>query len=428
VTPAPAPLVGTARVPGDKSISHRALLLAAVARGASVVRGINRGRDVLATARAIGRLGARATMDPDAATAVVESPGWDELVEPPTVIDAGNSGTTLRTVLGLCATIDGGAALTGDATLRRRPMGRVVEPLRAMGATVDGRRGGHRAPLWVRGGPLRAIEWRSPVASAQVKTALLLAGLRAEGRTRVVEPRPSRDHTERMLAAAGVVVDRDGSSVAVAGGQEPSACDRAVPGDPSSAAFLLAAASLVPGSDVAIEAVGVNPTRTGAIEVLREMGADIALEDEDEAGGEPVATLRARASRLVGVEVGAEVVPRLIDEIPVLAVVATQAHGRTRFTGASELRVKESDRIDTVVTGLRRLGARAEARADGLEVSGPTRLHGGVVDARGDHRIALAFAVAALAAGVEVRIRGWGSVGTSFPGWDEVVAALRARS
>lgn len=420
--------MGTTRAPGDKSISHRALLVAALARGRSVVRGLNCGRDVLATAGAIRRLGVGCAVDTDAATAVVDSGGGGSLGEPADVIDAGNSGTTLRTALGLCATVPGASALTGDATLRRRPMGRVVLPLRAMGATIDGRAGGDLAPLWVRGGALRGIEWRTPVASAQVKTALLLAGLRADGTTRVVEPGPSRDHTERMLASAGVVLDRDGRSVAVAGGQEVRAGDRGVPGDPSSAAFLLAAATLVEGSEVVIGAVGVNPTRTGALEVLRTMGADIAVGDEAEEGGEPVATVTARAARLRGVEVGGEIVPRLIDEIPILAVVATQARGTTRFTDAGELRVKESDRIEALVTGLRRLGARVEARADGLEVTGPSSLHGGVVDARGDHRIALAFAVAGLATGIDLRIKGWRSVETSFPRWDETVAALRPRT
>jgi 3-phosphoshikimate 1-carboxyvinyltransferase len=297
-----------------------------------------------------------------------------------------------------------------------------------MGATIDGRAGGELAPLWVRGGALRGIEWRPAVASAQVKTALLIAGLRADGTTRVVEPGRSRDHTERMLAWAGVALERDGHSVAVAGGQEVRAGDRGVPGDPSSAAFLLAAATLVEGSEVVIEAVGVNPTRTGALEVLRAMGADIAIGDEVDEGGEPVATVSARAARLRGVEVGGEIVPRLIDEIPVLAVVATQARGTTRFGDAGELRVKESDRIDALVTGLRRLGARVEALPDGLEVTGPSSLHGGVVDARGDHRVALAFAVAGLATGIDLRIKGWRSVGTSFPGWDETVAALRPRT
>jgi 3-phosphoshikimate 1-carboxyvinyltransferase len=347
------------------------------------------------------------------------------LREPDTVLDARNSGTTLRVLTGVCAAVPMGVVLTGDATLRRRPMLRVVSPLRRMGAVIDGRAQGRFPPLWVRGGGLRGTALRTEVASAQVKSALLLAGLGAEGETVVVEPRLSRDHTERMLGHAGVALARDGLAVRVPGGQAPLPRAWHVPGDTSSATFLAVAAVLADGSDLVVEDVGLNPTRTGALGALRRMGARLDLEPEAERSGEPAGSIRARASALRAIEIGPSEIPSLIDELPVLAVAATQADGTTVVRGADELRVKESDRIDAMVVGLTELGATVTARHDGMVIEGPTPLRGGEVDARGDHRIALAFAVASCAASGPVTIRGWECVDISFPGWESTLAAAR---
>ena len=409
------PLRGTVRVPGDKSISHRALIVSALASGRSRLSGINVGADVRATATALHRLGIDCGFDPDNSLAVVEGSGWAGLREAGDVIDVGNSGTTIRTMAGVCSGIPALSVLTGDDSIRRRPMLRVVAPLRQMGARIDGCDHADRAPLVIRGGELEGIEFESPVASAQVKTALLLAGLSATGQTTVVEPRRSRDHTERMLASAGAAVDVDGTSVTVTGGAELTPMDRTIPGDISSAMFLIAGALLVEGSELRLEGVGLNPTRATALEVLREMGADIAIEDETVSDGEPVGALVVRSSELKAVSIGGDVVPGLIDEIPVLAVLATQANGRTEITGAEELRVKESDRIAALATGLRSIGAAVEERPGGLVIDGPTPLSGGDVDSFHDHRVAMSFAVAGLISAGNVKVGGWSSVTTSFP-------------
>lgn len=420
-----APLLGAITIPGDKSISHRALLLSALASGTSSVRHVNTGLDVLETARSLTQLGAVCTVDEDNARVEVESPGLAGLHEAADVLWAGNSGTTLRCLLGVCAALDGLNVISGDDSLRSRPMLRVVSPLRQMGASIDGRDYGALAPLVVRGGSLTGLDFALPVASAQVKTAILLAGLAASGDTTVVEPGSSRDHTERMLAAAGVSVAREDNAVTVSGGSFPVARDWLVPGDTSSAAFLIAGALLLEGSDLVVDKVGLNPTRTGVLEVLRRMGGRIETTVESEDGGEPSGSLRVRASQLHATDVGQDEVPTLIDELPVLAVVATQAEGESRFSGAEELRVKESDRIDSIVTALGALGADVEALPDGMIVRGPTPLDGAEVDARNDHRVALALAVAGFIARGSVRILGWSAVGTSFPEFLDVLAEAR---
>lgn len=419
-------LVGTVRVPGDKSISHRAAMLAAAAGGRVTLEGYAPGRDAASTLACLAALGVAVTR-PAADRVVVEGPGIDGWQAPAAPLDAGNSGTTMRLLLGLLATRPFAATLTGDASLCRRPMGRVVEPLRRMGARIEGRDGGRRAPLRVRGGALRGIHHDSPVASAQVKSALLLAGLFAEGRTSVREPALSRDHTERMLPLFGVPVRRDGLTVAVEGGRPLRAPARvSIPGDPSAAAFYLAAAVLCPGSRVVVPGVGVNPTRIGFLEVLEAMGARIRMRIRDEAAspagdgptgpvGEPVADLIAEASDLRAVAVGGELIPRLIDEIPILAVLATQARGTTRIRDAAELRVKETDRLRALAEELRRLGARVDEHPDGLDVHGPTPLRGAACDARGDHRMAMALAVAGLAADGETAIVGAACAAVSDP-------------
>ena len=389
--------------------------MAALATGPSLLARCNYGADVKATARILTQLGARSVMDEDNRQVKVDGVGWRGLTEPTDVLDAGNSGTTMRMLLGICASVPGLCVLTGDGSLRRRPMLRVAAPLRQMGAAIDGRAHGDLAPLVVRGRDLTGIDVELPMASAQVKSALLLAGLNATGTTRVVEPGLSRDHTERMLDALGVKVTRDEGSVSIGGGATWGGFAAVVPGDISSAMFLIAAAALVPGSDLTITEVGLNPTRRAALDVLAQMGSDVAWTETTSSLGEPIGTIAVRQRPLHGVEVPPAVVPSLIDEIPALAIVATQAEGATVFTGAQELRVKESDRIASLVTGLRALGADAEELPDGLVVRGPTALGGGEVDSQNDHRIALAFAVAGLLSPEKVRVIGWSSVETSFP-------------
>lgn len=352
------------------------------------------------------------------------------LKEPDGVLDAGNSGTTMRLLAGVAARVPGLTVLTGDETLLVRPMLRVVAPLRQMGARVDGRRNGELAPLAVRGGGLTGLDYHSRVASAQVKSAVLLAGLGAEGITSVTEPAASRDHTERMLHEAGVELDRGDFRVSLTGPQEVGAREWQVPGDVSSALFLVVAAVLRTGSDLTITGVGLNPTRTAALDVLGTMGAAIETGSDDavEGPGEPVGWIRARHSPLRGARVEGPIVPALIDEIPILAIAATQAEGETVFADAEELRHKESDRVDAMVEGIRALGGEAEATSDGFVVSGPTPLAGGNVDSRGDHRIALAFAVAGLVASDVVRVGGWASTNTSFPEFLELLdSATRSR-
>jgi 3-phosphoshikimate 1-carboxyvinyltransferase len=421
------PLTGSISVPGDKSLTHRALIVSALAEGRSVITHANVGDDALATARALESFGARVEVDRDGSRVEVEGSGPEGLREPAGVIDAGNSGTTIRTLLGVAAPVPGLTVLDGDASIRRRPMLRVVAPLRQMGAQIDGREHGDRAPLTVRGSELTGIDHELNVASAQVKTALLLAGLRAAGTTSVTEPRQSRDHTERMLAAAGVPLRVEGTTATIEGGTAPAPADRMIPGDISSALFLIVAALICPGSDLTVTGVGLNPTRTAALDVLRQMGADLEIEMEDERHGEPVGSVRARHSELTGVSVDPAVMPALIDEVPVLTIAASQATGTTEIRGAEELRIKESDRIDTMVTGLTAVGAEVEELPDGMVIAGSSALTGGKVESRGDHRVAMAFAVAGLVASDNVRIDGWSCVETSFPEFLDVLGEAQRR-
>lgn len=416
-------LQGTLQVPGDKSISHRAAMLAAAAGGRIVLESYAPGRDAASTLACLAALGVT-VQRPDPGRVVIDGPGIAGWRAPAAPLDAGNSGTTMRLLLGLLATRPFRSTLTGDASLRRRPMGRVVEPLRRMGARIDGQDGGRLAPLHVQGGDLQGIHHDSPVASAQVKSAVLLAGLFAAGRTSVREPALSRDHTERMLPLFGVPVERDGLTVAVEGGRPLRAPARLViPGDPSAAAFYLAAAILCPDSRIVLPGVGVNPTRTGFLEVLEDMGARVGMARQAGDGsagdgapaGEPVADLTAETSALRAVTIGGDLIPRLIDEIPILAVLATQARGTTRIRDAAELRVKETDRLRALAEELRRLGARVDEHPDGLDVHGPTPLRGAVCSARGDHRMAMALAVAGLVATGETVILDASSAAVSDP-------------
>ena len=423
---AAAPLTGSISVPGDKSISHRALVLSALAEGRSTITGLNPGDDVLATAGAVAALGAMVDLE-DENNVEVEGYGTRGLREPAGVIDLGNSGTSMRTLLGVCAGIEGLTVLTGDESLRSRPMLRVAAPLRQMGAAVDGRGYGELPPMVVRGGGLRGIDFESNVASAQVKTALLLAGLAASGTTTVTEPTLSRDHTERMLAAAGVEVRRSGASCSVEGGAQPRPLQWDVPGDTSSALYLLVAALLVPGSDLTVTGVLLNPTRTATFDVLRRMGADLTVEEKETTGGEPRGAVTARSSPLLATAIEPGEVPALIDELPLLAIAASQAEGQTVIAGAGELRVKESDRISAMVTGLRALGAKAEERPDGMIVEGPAPLRGGAIDSLGDHRVAMSFAIAGLVSAEGVRVSRWSCVDTSFPGFLDVLGRAQGK-
>jgi 3-phosphoshikimate 1-carboxyvinyltransferase len=414
-------LEGEARVPGDKSISHRAVMLAALADGRSTIRGFLSGEDCLCTMRAFQQMGV-AIQRTDETTLVVDGVGLKGLQAPPAPLDLGNSGTSMRLMAGLLAAQSFSTTLTGDASLSRRPMRRVIDPLAEMGAQITSK--GGRAPLVVHPVPaLKGLHYRSPVASAQVKSCLLLAGLYADGETIVEEPEPSRDHTERMLQAFGVTVSARPGEARLRGGQGLRATDIEVPADISSAAFFLVGAAISPGSDLRLNQVGINPTRVGIITLLRQMGAEIALLNERMLGGEPVADLRVRGSRLRGIAVDPRLVASAIDEFPVLFIAAACAEGETLVTGAEELRVKESDRIATMCQGLRSLGIAALPQPDGARIHGG-RLRGGTVDAHGDHRVAMSFAVAALRAEQPIHILDCANVNTSFPGF----ASLAQRS
>jgi 3-phosphoshikimate 1-carboxyvinyltransferase len=412
-------LVGTARMPGDKSLSHRAFILGALADGPVEVTGAQPSGDVRSTVGALRAMGARITGDPP--DAVVEGP----IGEPADVLDCGNSGTGIRLLAGLCAGIDGLAVLTGDGSLRSRPMRRVAEPLRRMGATVDGRDGGALAPLVVRGGRLRALDHELAVASAQVKSAILLAGLGADGTTRVREPGPSRDHTERMLRWMGVRVVSEPGEVALTPGPL-SARPLRVSGDPSSAAFWLAAGAALPGSQVRLPDLCLNPTRTGVVDALRMMGATISGDADREWCGEPVGDLEVTGTALGAGTVAGDLVVRAIDELPVLAVAGALGGGLD-VRDAAELRVKEVDRIEAVAGLLGALGVAVETRADGFRVPGGQTLTGGAVDSRGDHRIAMAASIAALGATEPVLVTGFRAVATSYPSFLDDLTALGGR-
>jgi len=415
-------LRGRVRVPGDKSISHRAVMLGAVAEGSTEITGFLEGEDTLATLRAFRAMGVAA--ERTAAWSLrVDGVGLRGLHAPARALDLGNSGTSMRLLAGLLAGQRFAVELTGDASLARRPMTRVTEPLGLMGADVRTAEGG-TPPLRIRPAPgaLRGIDYELPVASAQVKSCLLLAGLYAAGRTCVREPVPTRDHTERMLAGFGYPLARREGEVCVEGGGRLQASPVAVPGDISSAAFFLAGASIAAGSDLVLEGVGVNPTRTGVITILRMMGADIELSGEHERCGEPRADIRVRSARLRGVRIPEALVSLAIDEFPALFVAAACAEGETVLTGAAELRVKESDRIGVMAEGLQRLGVAAHPTPDGMVIRGGA-LGGGTVASHGDHRVAMAFAVAGLAAGAPLRVEDCANVDTSFPGFANVAAA-----
>lgn len=409
-------LRGEIAVPGDKSISHRAAIFNAIADGEAIVHNFLSGDDCLSTLRVLRALGVACDLEEAGAAPAlrITGAGLRGLREPADVLDCGNSGTTMRLLAGLLAAQPFFSALTGDASLRTRPMARVIDPLREMGARIDARDGGRLAPIAVRGGDLHGIRYRMPVASAQVKSAILLAALYADGETVVEEPEPTRDHTERMLDAMGARIQREGDAITIQPASTLQPASIRVPNDISAAAFWMVAAAAHPDAEVRLPGVGINPTRSGVIDILREMGADVSVEEERIAGGEPVADIVVRSSRLHGVVVEGDVVLRAIDELPAVAIAAACADGRTEIRGAEELRAKESDRIAAVVQELAAVGVKVEERADGMVVEGGA-IAGGETRAHEDHRIAMAFAVAGLLSRDGVAIDGAESVAISYP-------------
>jgi len=413
---------GRIKVPGDKSISHRAAILGAIAEGDTRVKGFLEGDDTIRTLKAFEECGINWARRED--YIIIEGRGRNGLNEPFIPIDLGNSGTGIRLLTGLLAGFDMFVVLTGDTSLRSRPMGRVVNPLREMGARIDGRKGGEYAPLALRGTKLKGTRYEMPVASAQVKSALLLAGLWANGETWVREPGPARNHTEIMLQGFGAkVLFEDDGWIGITGGEGDNlrAREITIPGDISSAAFFITAALVAPEGEITIEGVGTNPTRTGVIDIFREMGADIEITNERTSGGEPLADITVRAGPLKGCEIQGETVVRAIDEFPVVAVAAAYAEGDTVISGASELRVKESDRIASMAEELARMGADIEENPDGMIIHGGKPLQGAILNSHGDHRVAMALAVAALGARGESTVKNTECIITSFPSFENLL-------
>ena len=423
-------LQGVVQVPGDKSISHRALLFGAIAEGTTRITGLLPAEDPLSTAACLRAMGVTISAIEAGQLVSVEGVGLDGLREPEDVLDCGNSGTTMRLMLGLLAGRDGRHfVLTGDGSLRRRPMQRVGGPLAQMGALISGRSGGNLAPLAIQGQQLRGATIRTPVASAQVKSALVLAALTATGDTTVIEPVQSRDHSERMLRAFGAQLSVGGpglTEVTVTPGASLRGQDVIVPGDISSAAFWLVAGAITPGADLTVQNVGLNPSRTGVLDVLEQMGARIELLNGREVAGEPVGDLRVTHGPLQAFTIGAELIPRLVDEIPVLAVAACYAEGVSRVSGAEELRVKETDRLAVMARQLGAMGARIEEFADGLTIEGGGALHGADVDSETDHRVAMSLAVAAQVALGPTQLHRPEAAAVSYPGFWEDLERLQA--
>ena len=408
-------LAGRVRVPGDKSISHRSVMLGSLAEGETRVSGLLEGEDVLSTLGAFRAMGVRAE-GPDMGKLVIHGVGLHGLKPPQSALDMGNSGTAMRLMAGILAGQAFDSELVGDESLTKRPMKRVAEPLGRMGAVIQTAEGG-RPPLKIKGSQkLHGIEYQMPMASAQVKSSLLLAGLYAQGKTVVTEPAPTRDHTERMLRGFGYSVRTEGARISLHGGGRLKACNIDIPADISSATFFLVGASIAPGSDLLLEHVGINPTRIGVLNILRLMGANLELLNAREAGGEPVADIRVRSARLYGIRIPEDQVPLAIDEFPALFIAAACASGETVLTGAHELRVKESDRIAVMAQGLKQLGIDARENPDGIVIKGGL-LQGGEIDSHGDHRIAMSFAMAGLCASGPVKIHDCKNVDTSFPGF-----------
>lgn len=424
LTKASKGLVGEIAPPPDKSISHRAIILSSIALGKSSISNFLKSSDTLSTLEAFKKLGVSIN-EPDTGEIVVEGRGLYGLKEPEAVIDCVNSGTTMRLLSGLLSGNPFFSVLEGDESLSLRPMGRVIRPLREMGAQIMARKDNMYPPLAIRGGGLSAIRYEMPIASAQVKSSIILAGLYANGETEVLEPLKSRDHTERMLKAYGADIEFNGSGIKIRPGTELSGIELEVPNDFSSAAFFMVAAAIVEGSELTVKSVGINQTRTGFLDVLMKMGADIEVLDKREVSGEPVADICVRHSNLRAIEVNEETIPSLIDEFPVLCVIAACANGITRIRGASELRVKECDRIRAMAEGLMRMGVDVEELADGLVINGEAALKGARINSFGDHRVAMAFSIAALVTEGETVIEDAQVVDISFPEFFEMLGDMK---
>lgn len=416
-------LCGQLEVPGDKSISHRAVMLGSLAGGITRVKHFLMGADCLSTIECFRAMGAEFTQEsPD--SIVVKGKGLHGLDEPQDVLNVGNSGTTIRLMSGILAGQKFFSTVTGDASIRKRPMGRVAEPLRQMGARIWGRNKGSLAPLAIQGGELSPINFASPVASAQVKSSILLAGLYANGQTIVSEPQKSRDHTERMLAYLGADLEVAGLDVKITGNPQLEGREVFVPGDISSAAYLMVAAAVTPGADIRINRVGINPTRTGIIDVLRKMGATIEILNEQLLNEEPVGDILVKGGELRGIVIDGEIIPRLIDEIPVITVAAAMAQGETLIRDAGELKVKETNRIATVISEFSKMGAEIEELPDGMRIKGATTFKGAECDSHGDHRIAMSLAVAGLLTKEGTMIRDAECIDVSFPGFEKLLLEI----
>ncbi|WP_226666861.1 3-phosphoshikimate 1-carboxyvinyltransferase [Metabacillus litoralis] len=417
-------LTGEIDIPGDKSISHRAIMFGSIANGKTTISNFLMGADCLSTVSCFRKMGV--TINIQEGQVSVEGKGLQGLEEPTDILDVGNSGTTTRLMMGILAGVPFHSCVIGDESIARRPMSRVTKPLKMMGASIDGRENGQYTPLSIRGGNLKGLRYESPVASAQVKSAILLAGLQTNGEeTIVTEPHKSRDHTERMLRAFGVEVYEDEKSASLVGGQSLQATNIFVPGDISSAAFFLVAGAIVPDSEIVLKNVGINPTRTGILDVLEMMGASIEVIPHKEHSFEPIADIIIRTSTLKGTTIGGDLIPKLIDEIPVIALLATQAEGETIIKDASELKVKETNRIDTVVGELSKIGANISATDDGMVISGKTSLKGNAtVSSHGDHRIGMMLAIASCITNEPVQLEDADAIDVSYPNFFEHLSSL----
>nr|WP_235950607.1 3-phosphoshikimate 1-carboxyvinyltransferase [Heyndrickxia shackletonii] len=416
-------LFGTISVPGDKSISHRAIMFGAVSRGETIVRNFLFGADCLSTISCFRKLGVRIEQEQNEIKIYGE--GWNGLKEPSSILDVGNSGTTTRLMLGILAGRPFHSVVIGDDSIAKRPMNRVVLPLRKMGATINGREKGNYTPIAIQGGsPLKSITYELPVASAQVKSCLLLAGLQADGETTIIEPTATRDHTERMIQHFGGELSVQNNRITVKGNQQLTGTTIDVPGDISSAAYFMVAAAIMENSEVILKNVGLNPTRTGIIDVLIKMGADITIEKDTNTSFEPVGTVTVRNSTLKGIEISGDLIPRLIDELPIIALLATQADGKTIIKNAEELKVKETNRIDAVAKELSRLGANILPTDDGMIITGKTPLHGETVSSHGDHRIGMMLGIASLICKDKVTLEGYEAIEVSYPNFFEDLQSL----
>lgn len=416
-------LKGNIEIPGDKSISHRSVMFGSIAQGVTRVTNFLPGDDCLSTISCFRKLGVRIEENEDGLT--IYGNGFEGLKEPNEILDVGNSGTTIRLLLGILAGRPFFSSLIGDHSIGKRPMTRVTEPLRTMGAKIDGRNNGEFTPLSIHGGHLDPINYNMPVASAQVKSALILAGLQAEGETTIIEKAESRDHTERMIRKFGGEVEKDNRMIRVKGGQKLIASDVLVPGDISSAAFFLVAGAIVPDSEILLKNVGLNPTRTGIIEIMNQMGANLEIYNNAADSFEPAGDITIKTSRLRGTVIEGDVIPRLIDEIPIIALLATQAEGTTIIKDAAELKVKETNRIDTVVHELSKLGASIEATDDGMIIHGGTPLTGGKVSSHGDHRIGMMLAIASLLCKDQVELENHEAISVSYPNFFSHLNSLK---